>query len=204
MPDFTAGEVIVTALDGLRVRQRPGVSSVVVTGLLPLNAALQVIMGPVFVADLGWYLVADADPDEPQFTEGWIAAGSEPNAFLASTGATTEGSPFIASFAQTGDAENGPIEIGSEEDYAVRWVAVDPERVRCQFSVSLAAGTADPVPAIRATVGNDVVPGTLQPASFDALGVRGQVFVSVISDCAWTLVVQRMPDPASPPPSTAP
>jgi hypothetical protein len=158
-------------------------------------------MGPIPVADLGWYLVADADPDEPQFTEGWIAAGSEPNAFLASTGATTDQSPFIASFAQAGDAEYGPIDIGTEEDYAIRWVAVDAERVRCQFSVSLSVGTSDPVPAIRATVGNDVVPGTLQPASFNALGVRGQVFVSVDSDCAWTLVVQRMPDLASPPPS---
>ena len=49
-----------------------------------------------------------------------------------------------------------------------------------------------PVPAIRATIGNDLVPGTLQPGAFDALGVRGQVFVNVVSDCAWTLVIERV------------
>ena len=58
--------------------------------------------------------------------------------------------------------------------------------------MSLAEGGGDPVPAIRATVGNGVVPGTLQPGAFDALGVRGQVFVTVISDCAWALVIERV------------
>ena len=203
VPRFSAGELIATAIDGLRVRQRPGRSSVVVTGLLPVNASLQVVMGPIYVQDLGWYLVADADPNEPQFQEGWIAAGFDPSAFLASTGEVSQDSPFIASFAQTGDAEYGPIEIGDGE-HAIRWVAVDPERRRCQFSVLLASGGAEPVPAIRATIGNDVVPGTLQPGSFAALGVRGQVFVTVTSDCAWTFVVQRMPDVEEPPPSAQP
>ena len=53
------------------------------------------------------------------------------------------------------------------------------------------------MPAIRATIGNDLVPGTLQPGSFDALDVRGQVFVSVASDCAWALVIERVPRPES-------
>lgn len=204
LPDFGAGELIVTTIDGLRVRQRPGMTSLIVTGLLPLNAELQVVMGPILVQDVGWYLVTDADPDEPRFEEGWIASGFEPEAYLASTGVASAGTPFVASFAQVGSAQYGPIEIG-EGDHAIRWVALDPERVRCQFAVLLAAGSGAPVQAIRATIGNGVDPGTLQPGSFGALGVRGQVFVTVESDCAWTLVIVRVPDPPpEPSPSVSP
>ncbi len=201
VPDFNAGEVIVTAIDGLRVRQSPGLSGNVVTGLLPLGVELQVLMGPIPTADLAWYLVADADPAEPEFDEGWIAAGFEPDAWLASTGRTVDGSPYLASYAHTGDAEHGPVEIGSG-DHAIRWVASDLRGRGCRFAVSLAAGGDEPVPAIRSTVGEgDLVPGTLQPAQFDALGVRGATFVTVASDCAWTLVIERVPEPE---PSEAP
>jgi hypothetical protein len=191
VPEFTAGELVVTAIDGLRVRQRPGASANVITGLLPLGARLGVVMGPIPSDDLGWYLVTDADVADPQFDEGWIAAGFEPDAWLASTGETASGSRLLASFAHIGDAEHGPVEIRSG-NHAIRWVAVDPEGVACSFAVSLAEGRDEPVPAIRATIGNDLVPGTLQAGSFDALDVRGQVFVSVASDCAWALVIQRV------------
>lgn len=204
IPRFNAGELIATTLDGLRVRQRPGTTSSVVTGLLPIGSELQVVMGPILVQGVGWYLVTDPDPDEPQFTEGWIAAGFEPDAFLASIGASTEDAPYVASFDQTGSAQYGPVEIG-DGDHAIRWIATDPERVRCEFAVLLAEGAADPVPAIRATIGNGVDPGTLQPGSFAALGVRGQVFVMVESDCAWTMVIVRVPDPLEEPsPSASP
>lgn len=204
LPDFGAGELIVTTIDGLRVRQRPGMTSLIVTGLLPLNAELGVVMGPILVEEVGWYLVTDADPDEPQFEEGWIASGFEPDAYLASTGVASAETPYVASFAQDGNAQYGPIEIG-EGDHTIRWVALDPERVRCQFAVLLAAGSGAPVQAIRATIGNGVDPGTLQPGSFAALGVRGQVFVTVESDCAWTLVIMRVPDPPpEPSPSDSP
>lgn len=205
MPDFGAGEIVTTAIDGLRVRQRPGLRSVVVAGLLPLGAELEVVMGPVLVEEMGWYLVADADADEPEFEQGWIASGFEPEAFLTSGGRIAEGTPYLASFAQTGDAEYGPIEV-PDEHHAVRWLAVDPERVRCQFSVLMAAGSGEPIPAIRATIGNDVVPGTLQPSFFTGQAeLRGQVFLTVTTDCAWTLVVMRVPDPeASTSPSPSP
>jgi hypothetical protein len=173
-------------------------TGLVVTGLLPLSATLQVVMGPILVEKVGWYLVADADPAEPQFQEGWIASGFEPEAYLASTGTSSEATPFVASLAQTGNAEYGPIEIG-EGQHAIRWIALDPERVRCQFAVLLASGGGTPVPAIRATIGNGVDPGTLQPGSFAALGARGQVFVTVESDCAWSLVIVRVPDPPAEP-----
>jgi hypothetical protein len=204
MPDFGAGEIVTTAIDGLRVRQRPGFGSSVVAGLVPLGAELEVVMGPVLIEEMGWYLVAYADADEPAFEQGWIASGFEPEAFLLSSGRIAEETPYVASFAQTGDAEYGPIEI-PDEHHAVRWLAVDPERVRCQFSVLMAAGGGAPVPAIRATVGNDVVPGTLQPSFFAGQpDLRGQVFLTIATDCAWTLVVVRVPDPgASPSPSAA-
>jgi hypothetical protein len=201
IPDFAAGDLIVTSIDGLRVRQRPGLQGVVVTGLLPLAAALQVVMGPIVTEDLGWYLVTDADEDEPQFAEGWIAAGFEPEAFLVSTGELPDGSPYVASFAGNGDADHGPIEIG-DGDHAIRWVATDRDGGGCRFAVSLAAGNGDPVPTIRSTIGDDdLVPGTLQPGSFDALGIRGSAFLGVTSDCGWSLVIQRVPPPASPPPT---
>lgn len=194
VPEFTAAELVVTAIDGLRVRQRPGVSGNVVAGLLPLNAQLGVVMGPIPTDDLGWYLVTDADGADPEFNEGWIAAGFEPDAWLASTGQTASGSRLLASFAHTGDAEHGPVAIG-RGDHAIRWVATDPEGVSCRFAVSLAEGGRDPRPAILATVGNGIDPGTLQPRAFDVLDMRGQVFVSILSDCAWTLVIERVPNP---------
>jgi hypothetical protein len=199
VPHFDAGEIIATATDGLRVRQRPGRSSVVVTDLLPLGAELQVVMGPIPSDGFGWYLVTDADPAEPQFREGWIAAGYEPDPFLRSTGRTADETPLVAGFALTGDAEYGPIEI-SDEHHAIRWIATDPERRRCTFSVALEPAGGDPVTAIRATIGSEVVPGTLQPTFFAAQpDVRGQLFVSITSDCAWALAVLRVPPPSEEP-----
>ncbi len=199
IPDFEAGEIVVTTIDGLRVRSLPGVDRPVVTGLLPLAFELAVVMGPIPIDDLGWYLVADADAREPDFSEGWVAAGSTSDPLLTATGRIGEGSPYVASMAQTGDAEQGPIAIG-EGDHAIRWVALDPERARCSFAVSFTpAGGGDSVPAIRATIGTGVDRGTLQPQSFAALNLNEPVFAVVTSDCAWALVITRIPPDASSP-----
>lgn len=201
VPSFAGGEIIATATDGLRVRQRPGLDSNVVADLLPLGAELQVLMGPIPLDSLGWYLVTDADPDEPQFSEGWIAAGFEPDAFLRSTGRTAEDGPVIAAFALTGDAEYGPIDI-EDEHHAIRWVAVDPNMRRCTFAVFLARTDGEPVSAIRATVGNDLVPGTLHSTFFAARPeIRGPIFLTVQSTCAWSLFVARTPPDEQPSPS---
>ncbi len=202
IPDFAAGEIVASLIDGLRVRQRPGLDAVIATGLLPLNAEMQVIMGPFPVDDLGWYLVSDADPAEPQFDEGWVAAGYEPDPLLRATGRAADDAPYIAAMAASGDAEEGPIEIG-EGEYAIRWIARDPEAVRCSFAVSMAPPGGEPVQTIRATVGSGIDRGTLQPQTFDALGLRGTVFASVVSDCTWALVILRVPPPDASP-STAP
>jgi hypothetical protein len=203
-PDYDAGEIVATSIDGLRVRGLPGTDRPIVTGLLPLAFELRVVMGSVPVDGIGWYLVADADAREPNFSEGWVAAGFEPEPLLVATGRVAEGSPSIVSMAQTGDAEQGPIEIG-EGDHAIRWVALDPERRRCTFAVSMApSGGGDPVPAIRATIGTGIDRGTLQPQSFAALGLRGPVFVSVVSDCSWALTIERVTPTPTPTPDPSP
>ncbi len=201
VPAFGGGEIVATATDGLRVRQRPGTTGVVVAGLLPLGTELEVRLGPIPVDDLGWYLVVDARDGEPEFAEGWIAAGFEPEPFLKSTGRTAGDSPVVAAYALTGDAEYGPFEL-SGADHAIRWIAVDPEGVRCRFGVTLERAGASPVPAIRATIGDTVVPGVLQPSFFAAQdGLRGQIFLTVSSNCAWAISVVRMPPAASPSPA---
>ncbi|HEX9609746.1 MAG TPA: SH3 domain-containing protein [Candidatus Limnocylindria bacterium] len=191
IPDFTGGDIITTTFAGLRVRDLPGTDRRVITGLLSSDAELEVVMGPIVEDGLGWYLVTDADPDEPQFEEGWVAAGFEPEAYLRSTGRVAEDSPVIVSFAQTGDADFGPIDV-PDERHIIRWVAVDPEGVRCQFSILLAAGSGEPMPAIRSTVGDMLIPGILQSSFFVSQpALRGQLFLTAETDCAWTLAVMR-------------
>jgi len=200
VPAFAGGELVETTIDGMRVRQRASTDSRVIADLLPLQAQLEVVMGPILNDGLGWYLVKDANASDLGFGEGWIAAGYEPEPFLVSTGSQAAGSLTVVGLAGTGDAEHGPVTIEADGDYAIRWVATDPERNGCSFAVLLATGTAEPVPAIRATIGDDLVPGTLQPNAFEGLGQRGLVFVSVTSDCAWTLAIVRIPG-ATPEPS---
>lgn len=195
IPDFTGGEIITTTFAGLRVRDLPGTDRRVITDLLPFDAELEVVMGPIVVDELGWYLVSDADPEAPEFEEGWVAAGYEPEANLRSTGRVADDSPVVASLAQTGNADFGPIAI-PDERHVIRWVAVDPDGVRCQFSILLTAGSGDPVPAIRSTVGDALIPGTLQSSFFVAQpALRGQLFLTAETDCAWTLAVMREEPP---------
>ena len=75
------GTTVSTSAGGLRVRSGPGLSQGVLT-LLPAGANLVVELGPVRVDDWGWYLVRDADADEPTFEEGWVAAGFMPSPYL--------------------------------------------------------------------------------------------------------------------------
>jgi hypothetical protein len=204
IPDFAAGEIVESLIDGLRVRQRPGTGAPISTGLLPLGAEMEVIMGPFPLDAFGWYLVADADTADPAFEEGWVAAGYEPDAFLRATGRAEAEAPYVASLAGRGTLEEGPMEIGSG-DHAIRWIAADPERRGCSFAVSLAPPSRDAVAVIRATVGAGIDRGTLQPQTFDSLGVRGTVFATVTSDCDWALVILRVTDPEPvPSPSDAP
>jgi hypothetical protein len=199
IPRFDAGEIVATTFAGLRVRRAPDTDGVVATGLLGHQAEVQVIMGPVVSDAFGWYLVADADADEPTFSEGWLAAGYDPEPFLTPAGRPPEADPYLATFAHVGAGEFGPVTI-ADANHAIRWLAFDPERVGCTFSVSLTPAGAQPIPAIRATVGAAQTPGTLQPQYFsDQASIRGQVFVSVTGDCAWTMVIVQVPPPEAEP-----
>lgn len=197
VPTFEAGAAIDTAADGLRVRRSPGTERSVLVERLPLGARLQVILGPLPVDGLGWYLVRDVDEDEPTFGEGWIAAGFEPDAFVALSSTPAETDPYPASFAHVGDAEVGPISI-PDEHHAIRWAAVDPAGEGCTFAVDLRVGAGDPLPAIRAVIGTGPTPGRLGAEYFaDQPGLRGQAFVQVTTTCAWALTLERIAE--SPP-----
>jgi hypothetical protein len=203
VPDLAAGEIALTLTDGLRVRQRPGTDAPTVTGLLPMGAELEVVMGPFPADGFGWYLVTDGDAAEPSFEEGWIAAGFEPDPFLRGTGRTGPDALARFSMAGSGTAEEGPIDI-DDGDHLIRWIAADPERSGCRFAVSLTPAGGEPVPTIRATVGTSVDRGTLQPQTFDALGVSGPAFVIVESDCDWALVIARPAPAATGSPTSSP
>ena len=43
-------------------------------------------------------------------------------------------------------------------------------------------------------MGGGVDRGTLQPQTFEALGVTGAAFVTVDSDCDWAIALERAPD----------
>ena len=202
VPAFAAGEVIATLTDGLRIRRLPGVNQAVAVERLPTGAELTVVLGPIPADGFGWYLVTDADSDDPEFSEGWIAAGYEPDAFLATTGRIADPNPYPGSFAHTGDAEFGPVAI-ADENYGLRWIAVDPAGQTCALDISMSTASSGPIPAVRTTARAIPIPGQFFSGFFvDNAALRGQVFVSVVSDCAWALAFVRMS--ATPTPETTP
>jgi hypothetical protein len=206
VPQFSAGAQAATNAPGLRVRSRPGVEQRVVT-TLGVDADLLIGLGPVWVDGLGWYLVRDADPDDPEFGEGWVAAGFEPDPFLIAASFDVRRNPYIAGFAgdAAGDAEGefGPVLLPNN-DVSIRWIAAPPSQNGCTFFVNLAAGSGEPVSAIRATVGGVPAPGELFRQFFAEHPklIDTDLFVSVESDCSWALTfVQARPEPTPAPPA---
>lgn len=145
VPGFATGEIVATTTDGLRIRRLPGADRHVVVERLPTGAEVTVIMGPVQADDLGWYLVADADPDDPALDDGWIAARYEPDPFLVPSDREPNTERYVAGFAHRGDAEFGPVTI-EDAAYGIRWLAVDPEGIECSFQVFLATTATEPIP----------------------------------------------------------
>jgi hypothetical protein len=200
VPLFSAGEIVATTTDGLRIRRLPGTERAVSVDRLPTGAELTVVLGPIPADGFGWYLVTDADPAQPEFSEGWIAAGYDPEPFLASTGRMTDPNPYPAGFAETGDAQFGPVGI-DDENYGVRWTALDPAGGSCTLDVSMSTASSGPIPAVRVTARGAPVPGQFFSDFFvDNAALRGQVFVSVTSDCAWALTFVRLPPTPTPAP----
>jgi hypothetical protein len=173
------------------VRSGPGTGQTVLT-LLPTGSDLVVVLGPVRTDSYGWYLVRDADVDEPTFEEGWVAAGFMPNPWLVPSNFELPFNPIVAGFAHEGNAEFGPVHI-EDANYAVRWVAaVLPGGGGCSFSADLVPGNGTAVPAVRATLGTAPAPGSLLGDWFaDHPELVGDIFLRVTSDCGWALTFMR-------------
>jgi hypothetical protein len=191
IPTYTAGTTVTTAASGLRVRSGPGLSQGVLT-LLPTGSNLVVELGPVRADNWGWYLVRDADADEPTFEEGWVAAGFAPTPYLVPATFDLPFNPIVAGFAHEGNGEFGPVRI-EDANISVRWVAaVLPGGAGCSFSADLVPGSGTAVPAIRATMGTAPAPGNLYGDFFAGHPeLVGDVFLRVTSDCGWALTFVR-------------
>lgn len=191
VPRFTAGGRAATNAPGLRVRSRPGLEQRVIT-TLGVDANLLIALGPVWVDDNGWYLVRDADADEPEFGEGWVASGFEPDPFLIPASFEVRSNPYLAGFAHHADGEFGPVFL-PDADVSIRWIAAPLTPEGCSFFVDLTAGSREPVTAIRSTVGGVPAPGELFSYFFAQHPnlVDTDLFVTVTSGCSWALTFVR-------------
>lgn len=199
VPRFAVGSLVAANAPGLRIRSRPGTEQRVIT-TLALGAELVVGMGPVLVDDLGWYLVRD-DAADPAFSEGWVAAGFEPDPFLVSTGRNPDRSPFLDGFAGTAPGELGPISL-PQTRVALRWIASAAGLELCNFSLDLSSEAGDPVRAVRTPVGGFPASGELPYRFFRSSDLDGaRVFLIVESNCSWAVSLVRVESSPSPSPS---
>jgi hypothetical protein len=190
IPTFTPGTTVATNAGGLRVRSGPGTSQGVVA-MLPTGSHLVVELGPVRANGYGWYLVRDADPDDPAFEEGWVAAGFMPDPWLVPATFDLPFNPIVAGFGHDGNGQFGPVHL-EDANYTVRWVASPVVGEGCSFSVDFTPGAGTAVPAIRATIGSAPAPGNLYGQFFaEHADLVGDLFVSVTSDCSWALTFVR-------------
>jgi hypothetical protein len=196
VPRFAVGSLVATNAPGLRVRSRPGTDQRVVT-TLGLDAQLLVGLGPILVDELGWYLVRDADEADPEFAEGWVAAGFEPDPFLVSAGFPPDEGPYVGGFADAAPGEFGPVAL-PRGPVALRWIAATGPTDICNFALDLSAESGEPVRAVRTPVGAFPASGELPPEYFRANDLEGErVFVHVESNCSWAIsFVRRVPDAA--------
>jgi hypothetical protein len=202
VPRFTAGGQAATNAPGLRVRARPGMEQRVITSL-GVDANLLIALGPVWVDDIGWYLVRDADTADPKFGEGWVAAGFEPDPFLISASFEVGRNPYLAGFAHDANGEFGPVFL-PDAKVSIRWIAAPFTSDGCNFFVDLRTGSGEPVSAIRATVGGVPAPGELFSQFFAGHRdlIDTDLFVAVTSDCSWALTfVRQLSDRSEPTPA---
>lgn len=204
VPIFSAGSRVATNAPGLRVRSRPGTEQRVITSL-GVDADLLVGLGPIVVDGLGWYLVRDADDSDPEFGEGWVAAGFEPDPFLIPASFEVAFEPFVAGFAHDAGGEFGPVLL-PDAPISMRWIAAPLDEDGCSFSVDLRPAGEDAVTTVRgATVGGVPASGEVFTQFFDAHPelFRGDLFVVATTDCSWALSFVRGDSPASPTPGAS-
>jgi hypothetical protein len=190
VPIYIAGQKLASNAPGLRVRSRPGTDAPLIASL-PENADLLAEMGPVTFDGFGWYSVVDADPDKPEFSKGWVAAGFEPDPFIVPSDFELNFNPYIAGFAHDGNGEFGPVRV-VDANHGIRWVAAPQDADGCSFAVDLRPGSGTAVQTIRATIGGVPAPGDVYSDFFTAHPeLIGDVFVVVTSDCSWAITFVR-------------
>ncbi|MGH2455878.1 MAG: hypothetical protein ACRDHD_06435 [Candidatus Limnocylindria bacterium] len=200
VPAFAPGSRAATNVPGLNVRSRAGTEQRRIT-TLGVDANLLIGLGPVMVDGLGWYLVRDADDDDPAFGEGWVAAGFEPDPFLIPAAFDIAFNPYLAGFAHDASGEFGPV-ILPGRDVSIRWIASPLSERGCSFAVDLRPGAGEPVPAIRATLGSAPAPGELFSQFFASHPeLTGDLFVTVTSECSWALTFVLASPHATPSPA---
>jgi hypothetical protein len=197
VPIFQAGSMA-TMRTTVRVRDLPG-TQWGVDALLPFGALVQVVLGPIRTDGYGWYLVRDADPAKPSFTEGWVAAGFAPDAFIApkpSARPPANGPTFVAGYAGLTTADFGPFRV--EGNTALRWALAlpigKPDGSICRFTGTLTPSGGRGVVFLKTSVSDAPAPGTVQPSFFSQHPtLRGDLFLHVETDCSWAVTVVRLP-----------
>jgi hypothetical protein len=197
VPIFQAG-ALVAATTNVRLRDLPGTRWGIAANL-PRGAVMQVVLGPIRTAGFGWYLVRDADSAAPSYQEGWVAAGYQPDPFLAAKAGASpppDSPTFVAGYQGTKGGEFGPFSV--EGSTALRWtiaVPIDaPDGTTCRFSGSLAPQSGQAITFLKASAAQAPAPGTVQPAFFASHPtLHGGVSLHVDSDCSWAVTVVRLP-----------
>ena len=186
------------AVTAVRVRDLPG-TGWGVAAVLPPGAVVQVFLGPIRTDGFGWYLVRDADSAKPSFTEGWVAAGFSPDAFIApdpSAKPPPNSPTFVAGYAGTREGDFGPFRL--EGNTALRWAIAlpigKPGGSVCRFTGTLTPSGGKAVTFLTTSTSDTPAPGTVQPAFFaQHTTLRGDLFLHVTSDCSWAVTVVRLP-----------
>jgi hypothetical protein len=197
VPILQAGAMAATST-AVRVRDLPG-TQWGVAAVLPPGAVVQIVLGPIRTSGFGWYLVHDADAAKPSFTEGWLAAGFTPDAFIAadpSAKPPPNGPTFVAGYAGTRDGDFGPFRL--EGNTALRWALAlpigKPAGSVCRFTGTLTPAGGKAVTFLQTSAADTPAPGTVQPSFFaQHPTLRGDLFLHVASDCSWAVSVVRLP-----------
>lgn len=197
VPIFPAGAMAKTKTT-VRLRDLPGTRWGVHANLPP-GAVVQVVLGPIRTAAFGWYLVRDADPARPSFSEGWVAAGFAQDAFLApdpSASPPPNGPTFVAGYSGLTRGDFGPVRV--EGNTALRWALAlpiaKPPGSNCHFTGTLTPTGGKAVTFLTTAVSDTPAPGTVQPGFFaQHPTLRGDLFLHVDSDCTWAVTVVHLP-----------
>lgn len=176
-----------------------------VTAALRLDSGHPVLVdaGPLVLGDTLWYRVTDAlDPDQPVFWDadndgspdaGWIAGWSNGDTYLAQDEPApsapplgTYGRPIYWAIHGIGDAESSrvdfpPLDEGVWNPIGLDWYAAAPEGGGCDINLTLE-------PDAWGMGSGNVHAWGFGYGTSEGMELLGEKWLSVHSDCSWTLV----------------